>query len=53
MANLDAVGRDGRNIIANTYQNNSPKGRNERTPRSGAIAIFVILTPLGRGSETA
>jgi len=50
--NLDAVWLGGRDTIANTYQNDCPKGQSERTPRLGAIAIFVVSTPLKRGIES-
>ena len=44
-ANVDAVGRDEYKSNPNTYQNKCPKGRMNRVPRSGGIAIFSILTP--------
>ena len=48
VANVDAVAREGRESHTNTYQNKFPKGRSNRAPRSGAIAIFSILTPPAR-----
>jgi len=53
VGNVDVFAREGAHSLGNTYQNNCPKGRTERTPRLGAITTFVILTPLKRGSETA
>jgi len=44
-ANVDAVARDGYESHPNTYQNKCPKGRMNRVPRYGGIAIFSILTP--------
>ena len=50
-ANIDAVSREECNLLENTYQNKYPQGRNDCTPRSGAIAIFSNLTPLKRGTK--
>jgi hypothetical protein len=44
-ANVDAVARDEYESHPNTYQNKCPKGRTNRVPRYGGIAIFSILTP--------
>ncbi|KAF9647807.1 hypothetical protein BDM02DRAFT_2496091 [Thelephora ganbajun] len=46
---MNAAVREGHGPIANKYQNKYPKGRNNRAPRLGTIAIFVILTPLAQG----
>ena len=43
-ANANAVSREGRESHATTHQNKCPKGRSNRAPGSGAIAIFSILT---------
>ena len=53
MANVDAPVRDWCDPHDNTYLNNAPEGRNERSPRSGTIAIFAILTPPSEGPKTA
>jgi len=50
---VDAFAWERRESNENTYQDNCPKGRSNRAPRSGTIAIFAILTPLEQGSETA
>ena len=52
-ANVDASMREGCDPHDNTYLNNSPEGQSERSPRSGTIAIFAILTPLNKGPKTA
>jgi len=50
-ANVNAVAREGHKSHPNTYQNKCPKGQINRAPRSGAIAIFSILTPPAREVE--
>jgi len=47
--NTDVAARQGRDPFVNAYQNKQPKGRDDSTPRLGAIAIFAILTPLAQG----
>ena len=43
--NANAVSREGRESHTTTHQNKCPKFRSNRAPRSGAVAIFSILTP--------
>ena len=52
-ANVGAAVREGREIYANTYYIDGPKGRSERVALSGAIAKIAILTPLSEGTKTA
>jgi len=43
------MARKGRHILNITYTVKGPKGQNDRAPRSDAIAVFAISTPLTRG----
>ena len=46
-ANVDPLMREGGEKFGNTHLNNAPEGQRERSPHSGIIAIFAILTPPG------
>ena len=50
---MDAIAREGSYSLVGTYHIKFPKGRREGAPRSGVIAIFVILTPPDQGTKTA
>ena len=47
-ANVNAAARERRESHGNWHYNKCPKPRTNRAPRSGAIAIFAILTPQAR-----
>ena len=42
----NTMGQEGRNFLANPYQNTYPNGRFKRASRLGVIAIFAISTHL-------
>ena len=50
-ANVDAAAREGRESHGNRHYNRCPKPRTNRALRSGAIAIFSVLTPPSEGGQ--
>jgi len=50
-ANASAVARERHKSHPNTYQNKFPKGRINRAPRYGAIAILFDFDPPSEGGR--